>query len=156
MDVNNSDSENDSDYVLEEGNDADSDVDVPVVKLENISVSKKRKMDSIFDEMLDSEIKYTKSKMKNAICNSKINNSGQIDNKLIKKPKAFDVLQGIFGRKGAADILKIDHIDELADSELAASQSSTKVSNEALQYARNAKVKTVITDIKKFAGSEIE
>ena len=93
MDVKDSDSENDSDYVLEE-DEVESDVELPQTKLEDISVSRKRKMDSIFDEMLDSEIKYTKTKMSGAVRTVKtLNNARTGKDCTMKKPKAFDVFK---------------------------------------------------------------
>ncbi len=137
------DSENDSDYEpgKDDENDNDNDAADDNTGLTDISFSRKRKSNSLWDEMQQEEKKYCTS-FKHGF--TKDNKPTQTTKKLKKNQQ---VLAQIFGNTVAKKLTEITSLE---------SDSLQPVSNgDALSAVKKIQKKSKIIEVRKFAGESI-
>ena len=155
MDARTADSdEEDSDYVPEPDNDDNEGNGQEQRKLTGMTSSRKRKVDSIFEEMQSEDKKELDSRMMRSFSSSKSKGEGGSRvGKSSKKRRDEAILASIFGREVGKKISS-------ASSFAVGSCSTTKANGEelkrrALASAKAVLKKTKVTETRKFAGKEI-
>ena len=153
MTLEDEDSENDSDYVPDQDDNAsvaDSCTEADK-QLSEISYSRKRKVDEIWKEMIDAD---SASKPPNMLTTLQLKN---VPKRKIKKgsAKASRILLSIFGEKETSKILNSvsSVVTSNAESELEAADSIRAKARETVRKIQN---KETVTEIRKFAGQQIE
>jgi len=169
------DSDNDSDYAPVEGEASESEHEEEV-HIEEISLSRKRRMEDLFSDMHSEEVKLTQTKVNGSLLHtSRAKKSKKADHcKKAKVPKSFNALAGIFGKSAAKKMLNMKSsksksgapttitaaVEGEAVNDTASVEDDTermrKVRARALEIAQNTLTKAVVVDKVKFAGKEIE
>ena len=162
------DSENDSDYAPGEEAGSDSEPE-PQILIEEISVSRKRRMDDIFKEMHNEEVKVTKTKVACSLAHAGRKRAKLADGSSKKKkkvPKAFNAIASIFGKSAAKKMLHMNSSVTIDPREVSAAEADgdgdgtdsmpNVLRQRAREIARNALSKSVVVDVVKFAGKDIE
>lgn len=149
-------SDEDSDYDPnqdKEGNENENgdgdDKQVQTSRLVDISVSRKRKIDELFNEMCNEDMKSCTRK---AISSTVDSGSIQSKTSSRKKAKSEKLLASIFGKTTAAEICTKE--SKSRDTNRSTTDSGDNVRARALEIARNVQKTTVVTEKRKFAGKE--
>ena len=164
------DSEDDSDYAPENNADSDSEPETEI-RIEEISVSRKRRMEELFSDMHNEEVKVTRARVDSSLMHatkkmkSKESASGS---RKKKKPKSFNAIASIFGKKAARKILHMDTSSaasvsvpttepetETEDPVGGSASKNEELRQKAREVAQSALKKSVVVDTMKFAGQEI-
>lgn len=138
------DSGNDSDY--NPANDpevSDKDAGEEVAVISNMSHRRKRKVDSIWDEMIECDKREIREKMNQALTSSPIEQITKSRRKL--NVRLHNMLRSIFG----------DRMISKTTSQNCSNEDSQHVKEVAENAVKHLRKKVKIAEVRKFAGQEI-
>lgn len=148
------DSDNDSDYVPGQDGEDDEDQHAGDEKeIGIVSISRKRKSQSLWEELEKEEKQFVKTKIESSV--------GYIANKKAKANSKFSadnlaVLETVFGRREAAKMSGGDSSQNSnKKSKKSKNKNSVDVRKLAMETVKNLVKKTTVTEVRKFAGQEI-
>ena len=153
----------DEDYDPNDEKTSDIEEDNIINPLQDINKTRKRHIESIYDELESYENNYITTKLNNSLSKTIKNKNNNMNNKFEKvNTKAIDALSIIFGSKKAKIMLHVNESgvksNDIKKNKKNKKIKKTSIKDQVKSYIdkNNIQTTTVVTETKKFAGQEIE